>query len=204
MPLTRPRPLSLVLLLAALGLGGCDGADVGVDPSGQPGAGMAPAPRADGSAGAAPLPTASPRTVSGAWLGVDDARNPGDARLAACTADLRALEGSLAATVGPGCTSTEPLRVVQSGPTFTIQRRVVACGEGSLRAESGGGSLDERTLEGRLDLTGETEVRTRFFKGTFDGDRLALAFDRLAVEDAIVQGECLVSPPLRVEVTVVP
>jgi hypothetical protein len=206
MPLTRHRPLALALLLAAICLAGCDAADVDVSASGEASAGGPPpgsVATRPGAGGPGPAPSLG-ASVSGLWFGVEDVRNPGEARLAGCTIDLRALEGSLAATIGPDCATAEPLRVVQSGSTFTIARRVVACGDGSLRAESGGGTLDRGTIQGRLDLTGEAEVRTRFFNGTVDGDRVALGIDRLRVEDAIVQGECLVGPPLRVEVTVVP
>lgn len=180
MPIEGRALWAAFVLTALLGLAGCGEADEVAEPSEGPEA---------------------PASVAGRWSGLAEARNPFEARLLGCTDDLRRLDGQLAATVGPDCTVLEPAEVVQSDGTFTVLREALVCRDDIVRAASGGGTVDGRTLTGALDLVGGIEVRTRHFRGTVDGDRLSLAFDRLEVR-GLSSGTCLISPPLRADVVI--
>ncbi len=153
----------------------------------------------------APVSPDGPASVEGRWSGLDDLRSVGpvEPRLVGCTDGLRTLERQPAARVGPECTVSEPAEVVQSGAMFTVLRAPVVCRDGIARVRSGGGTVEGDTLTGAADLVDGEEVRTRHFTGSVDGDRLALAIDRLEVR-GLSSGTCLISPPLRADVLILP
>ncbi len=202
--LAARRARVVVGLVVAVGLSACGAADSGVE--GAPATATVPAEAGvggRGTAGTPPGPPAAP-SVAGIWLGLEDDRNPGEARLVGCSGALRSLDRLLAVAVGPACVAAEPVRVVQSGRTFTILRSPVTCSDGTVRGRSGNGTVDGATLEGRLDLVGDAEVRTLFFTGTLDGNQVVVEKNRLEVETGLDGGSCLISPALRTTVTVVP
>lgn len=195
------------LVAVAVGLSACGAADSGVE--GTPVPATVPAGgggNVSGTAGApaAPAGPPAPASVAGVWLGLEDDRNPGEARLVGCSGALRSLERLLAAGLGPECVAAEPARVVQSGTAFTILRSPVTCTDGTVRGRSGVGTVDRVTLQGQLDLIGDAKVRTLFFTGTIDGNRVVLEKNRLEIETGLDGGSCLISPPLTAAVTVVP
>ncbi len=211
---SRPAAKGIAWLAAAL-LAGCGAAD-GVT---EPVAGVELPPCEPGAAGCGTVrvetgedarvdgrgPADGPASVEGRWSGLDDLRSVGPvaSRLVGCADGLRALERQPAAAAVPECAAVEPAAVVQSEATFTILRAPVACRDGIARTQSGGGAIEGDRLTGAVDLVGGDEVRTRYFTGSVDGDRLLLAFDRLEVQ-GLSSGTCLISPPQHAEVVVLP